>query len=287
MCRPNALVSSFCHDKRHNEAWKPKRLRQNTSPGTLSPNARIKIKKAIRWLVASAETKKVYEKKYKRMVPWKINFATLTFHENLQDDKKARECLSRWLEVAKYRWKINSYIWKAEPQERGAIHFHACFNQYIPHQELRYTWNRELRKHGLANINDNSTDIHADTNINNTEAYLTDYFLNEEKHAGRRKINGKLWGCSHNLSNAGKQYLLLQKDEFLQLDAELQKFSLYEIKKNKGEPIPQWLQYSGYYILPNNYYQSLPECELKQQWLSEMQLLKPTPQPALFSHSII
>lgn len=177
MCRPNALVASFCNDKRHNEAWKPvRKLTQNTSPGTLSPNARRKIKQAIRWLVASAETKKVYEKKHKRLVDWKINFATLTFHKNLQDDYLARKILSSWIEVAKYRWQINSYIWKAEPQERGAIHFHLSFNQYIPHRELNYTWNRACNKHGLNQAWDNSTDIHADENISSTEAYLTDYF---------------------------------------------------------------------------------------------------------------
>lgn len=280
-CRPNALVASYSFKhKESNHRTQP--TKKNLSPGKLSINSARKLKQAIRWLVACSDIKKVYEKKYKRTVQWRINLATLTFHENLKNDKLARKILSEWIEVAKYRWQIKNYIWKAEPQQRGAIHFHVIFNQYIPHKELKYTWNRACRKHGLNNITDNSTDIHADTNIDSIEAYLTDYMLDDSKHKGRRLITGRLWGCSHSLSQAGKKYLIIDKDEFKSIANELDAYSLATIKTKYKEEVPKFLQYTGYYVLPQNWYNDLPECQLRQQWFSELELLRQTRQVQLF-----
>lgn len=233
-------------------------------------------------MVACSSTKMVYEKKFAKKVPWKVNFLTLTFHENFQDDNLARKALSRWIEVAKYRWQMNHYIWKAEPQERGAIHFHLSSNAYIPHQELRYTWNRELRKLGLNNINDNSTDIHAGTQIKNIESYMADYLCNEEKHAGRRAISGKLWGCSQNLSSAGKKYLLIKTEELKAITDELEQYSLQKKILAEGKEPPKFLDFNGYWILPNDFYKKLPDCELKTQYFEELEQLKQKPQKQLF-----
>lgn len=250
------------------------KIRVKTPEGELSLNAQRKIKTAIRWLIACADWKTVYEKKYKKTMKWKINMATLTFHENLTDDNLARKILSMWLETAKYRWDIQQYIWKAEPQARGAIHFHCSFNKYIPHTELKFTWNRLLKKFGLNNINDNSTDIHAVVNIKNHENYLSEYFLNEKKHEGRRKIKGRLWGCSHGLSQAGKEFILIDEIEANEMQKEDWNISLYKKYSDSERPIPDFLKFTDIYLTGEQYYRNLPNCPLKELYYSELRKLK-------------
>jgi hypothetical protein len=254
--------------------WQPKKERIKTPEGQLSRNSRMKLKNAIRWLVASADTKQTYEKKLHRKVDWKINMCTLTFHENFQDDNKAREILSRWLEMAQYRFKIPSYVWKAEPQERGAIHFHLSTSVYMQHSQVKYTWNRELKKHGLSEVKDNSTDVHAVANVQSHENYLAEYFLNEDKHEGRRTIKGRLWGCSHNLSQAGKEYLIIDEHELRSIQSDIEHLSLYRKLQNENKPIPEFLKFTDVYLVDGQYYKDLPECELKQLYRYDIQKLK-------------
>lgn len=232
-------VSDITHDQYR---WK-KAPERNDPDGKLSVNARRKLKNSIRWLIACSEWKTVFEKKKKRQVKWKINMLTFTFKENMQDDKLARSIFSQWIEMAKYRFGMVHYVWKAEPQKRGAIHFHLSTNVYIPHKELCYTWNRLLFKHGIDQRNSNSTDVHACEQVRDLEAYLSDYFLNEEKHEGRRKIKGKLWGCSHGLSRAGKLYLELGKEYAKECHNDWINDSLEVIIRREGKEPPEFLQY--------------------------------------------
>lgn len=250
------------------------RHRTKTIEGVLSVNAQRKVRNAIRWLVAGSETKMVYEKRFKKKVPWRINMCTFTFKENMQDDKKAREIFSQWLEMAKYRFDMQLYIWLAEPQKRGAIHFHLSTNVYIPHTELRFTWNRLLRKHGFDNTDENSTDVHAVTNIENHEAYLCDYFLKEKKHEGRRAIKGKLWGCSHALSQAGKNYIVIDEIEKRFLNSDLHKSSLYKKLTDKNETIPDFLKFTDIFLTNESNYKNLPSCPLRNLYFDEVKKLR-------------
>ena len=240
------------------------------------------MKKAIRWLDAASKVQKVYEKSAGKMVDWKINMITFTFKNNMQDDDLARLILGKWFDIAKLRFGFSEYVWKAEVQERGAIHFHVISNCYIPHSELRYTWNRLLRKHKLNNIDDNSTDIHALGGVENMVKYLTDYMTQKDKEEGRRKIKGRLWGCSHGLSSAGKECLTVSFEELGSWDEELKRFSWREKIIAKGEQPPDFLDYTRVWLIPKDYYVKLPDCELKTLWVSELKKLQQQPKPDLF-----
>ena len=82
------------------------------------------------------------------------------------------------------------YIWKAERQKRGAIHYHITSNKFIHYQELRNKWNWLLSKHGLnesyvkehQHNNANSTDVHSVKNIKNLAPYLIKYFTKTEQN---------------------------------------------------------------------------------------------------------
>jgi len=266
------IVATRNSNKRHDDLNYRKVPTRKEPDGKLSPNARRKFKSALRWLIACSDVKQCYEKKKKSIVEYKINLATFTFKDNFQDDHRARVLFSKWLEMAHYRFALERYVWKAEPQKRGAIHFHLATGKYLPHKEVCYTWNRLLYRNGIDQRNANSTDVHAVTNAMNLEAYLTEYLMNEDKHQGRRMIKGKLWGCDHKLSQAGKLYLYVDDDDARCLDNDLQSFSL----RHKLTTPPKFLDFTDVYCLPENYYQPDQGNELEQLYRKELELLKPT-----------
>lgn len=114
---------------------------------------------------------------------------------------------------------------------------------YIPHEELRFYWNRLIIKKGYMKeytekyinltmseyikaefkegknnkeilkkrflmgkasgwTNPNSTDIKAVKQVKNIASYIATYMSKKEE--GKRKVNGRLWGCSYNLSSENK-----------------------------------------------------------------------------------
>lgn len=277
--RPSLIVASRNSNKRPGATNWRKPPERKTHQGKLSPNARRKLKNALRWLVACSDVKQCYEKKKKDMVDYRVNLATFTFKKNMQDDNKARKLFSMWLEMARYRFALERYVWKAEPQERGAIHFHLVSGIYLPHKEVCYTWNRLLSKNGLHQPNANSTDVHAVQGVYNLEAYLTEYMMNEDKHEGRRPIKGKLWGCDHKLSQAGKKYLYVDDDDARALQESLDKFSL----RHRLKTIPEFLNFTDVYCVPSDFYQPSPGNELEILYRQELELLKPSlRQPEFF-----
>lgn len=192
-----------------------------STSNTLSRNSAMKMRRAISWLVASAEVKKVYEKKYKKLVPWRINFITLTIPaQNGIDDRKIKRVLNAWVKYARYQHGLTNYVWKAEPQARGEIHFHIISDCYIHYSTVTYSWNRLLKKHNLIGKHEapNSTDIHAviEQGIKDLTGYVVDYMQKKEKDEEgniKRTIKGRLWGCSRPLSKAGKGYIYLDHED--------------------------------------------------------------------------
>lgn len=275
--RPHGAISYYADRARDNILrGKPKlKLKQNMNAGKLSPNAARKLMTAIKWMALAAEWKEVFEKKLKRKVKWKVNMVTLTFHENMKDDNLARQLLSMWIDMAKHRFNINSYVWKAEPQKRGAIHFHLITDVYIPHKELRYTWNRLLRKYGLNSIKDNSTDVHAVHSVKNLVGYLSEYLCNDSKHEGRREIKGKLWGCSHPLSQAGKKFMLVDKDELRSIEEHWKEYNLHDILIRRNGSAPEHLKFINIWYLPEGYFERMPDCETKAVYMEEIMKLRP------------
>jgi hypothetical protein len=164
-----------------------------------------KIRDSVQWLFAAAETKLVWESKYKKMVTWKINFCTLTIKAGMAEllekgwtDVKLKSLLNVWLTMARKRFGLKSYVWKAETQKRGVLHFHITSDCYMYWQDIRKSWNRVLTNAGLPQEESNSTDIHAVVDVQKAQEYLIKYFYKEEPN--KRTVQGRLWARSHSLS---------------------------------------------------------------------------------------
>lgn len=120
------------------------------SNGFLSEHAKRKLFKSIDYLLITSDRKKVYSKVQKKYVSFRIVFVTLTLPSTqIHSDKEiTNKCFNQLLiEIAKYH-NVKKYVWRAEKQENGNIHYHLLINEFVEWSELRKRWNRICNKLG-------------------------------------------------------------------------------------------------------------------------------------------
>lgn len=126
-------------------------LKSKRSPeGKVSQIAKRKITKAIDYMLLFASDKKVTAVKTGRKFTFKIAFITLTLPSQQihTDNEIKRKCLNSFLiELQKYE-KVENFIWRAEQQENGNIHFHIIIDKFVHWNDIRNRWNRIINKLG-------------------------------------------------------------------------------------------------------------------------------------------
>lgn len=197
-------------------------LADNRQQGNISQKAQSKIKNAVNWLIQSAKYKRVYDKKTNKNFYFKVNFVTLTIplQENCPPDNFIKKhVFHAFIIYSRKYFGLRNYIWRAETQANGMLHFHLTTDTFMHWEKLRNAWNRILDKNGLlenhkaqhGNADPNSTDIHAVKSVRDLAAYLAKYFCKEDKD--RRKVQGRLWGCNYELSHEKKCSVFCDPDE--------------------------------------------------------------------------
>lgn len=140
------------------EAERPKETDPDTKPdrrrfahnGIMSDHACKKLRTAIEWLNLIARKKKIWDIKSKSWLHFKVNFVTLTLPapQRHTDQQIKSKCLNYLLiELRKFH-HMRNYVWRAEKQENGNIHFHLATDSYIPADKLRQRWNRICNQFG-------------------------------------------------------------------------------------------------------------------------------------------
>lgn len=182
-------------------------LKNNDTKGKISNAARKKIIRAVNLMHSLSIVKKFYNHTTGRTSSVKTTLITLTLSApQIHCDKLIKsKCLNRFLQIMREQKKMNSYLWRAEAQKNGNIHFHIQTNICISHIELRNIWNncQEILgyitrfKEANGHDNPNSTDIHAIYKVKNLGAYVSKYLAKEN---GYRAIVGRQWFLSRNLS---------------------------------------------------------------------------------------
>ncbi len=226
--------------KRKALTWKNnfKCNRISTEP---SKKSKQKIERAIKYMLFYANEKKVYRTSKRSCFTFKVAFITLTLpSKQIHTDNEIKEqCLNQFLTELRTKWHVDNYIWKAEKQMNGNIHFHILVDKFVPYIELRNAWNRIVNKLGYVDryrqihhkLSPNSTDIHSLKKVKNVYAYISKYFKKQQKQnrskvkaseinytikvRGKRKSvtngakmflfrksgRGRIYGCSYSLSN--------------------------------------------------------------------------------------
>ena len=179
--------------------------------GEITAGAKKRLTKAISLLVQSSAEKWIYNPVTKKNQHHKLSFITLTLPA-VDAAKDAtfthKYLLQPMLRILRNKYKMQSYVWKAELQKNDSVHYHITTDLFMPWEQLRQHWNALLRKNGLLEAfrkqyghdNPNSVDIHSVNKVNDLEAYLVKYISKEYQNS--KRLSGKVWDCSKNLKEA-------------------------------------------------------------------------------------
>lgn len=131
-----------------NDKNKPPKFKHHT--GIISKKATKRINNAIDWLLLLARDKEAFNIKEKRKFKFKICFITLTLssEQKHSDNEIKNKLLNQFLVEARKKWKVDKYVWRAEKQVNGNIHFHIVIDKFIDYKSLVTTWNRIQNKLG-------------------------------------------------------------------------------------------------------------------------------------------
>lgn len=133
-----------------------------------------------------------------------LAFYTITFPAGLSDIK-CYKLFNVWLTRCRRDAGLNTYMWVAERQKNGTIHFHLLTNDYMPIQNVNrfmaISINRELKK-GLDGLEEVDIDKYNGVDVkrvgkkrNSIKSYLTKYVTKNNIEFYRLP-----WHCSRNIS---------------------------------------------------------------------------------------
>lgn len=160
-------------------------LEDNEHEGKVSKKAGQRLELALSWLLYHAKQKFVVDSVTGKRFSFKVNFITLTLPAKQvhSDQDISARCLGNFLDVIKKRVGVNHYIWRAEAQGNGNIHFHLVTDTYIHYEKIRQWWNQSVELLGYVSAfelsnrhrNPNSTDIHSVKHVKRLASYLSKY----------------------------------------------------------------------------------------------------------------
>lgn len=136
---------------------------KRSAQGKVSPIARRKMLKSLDYLLFVTKEKTVSTNYNGRKFAMKIAFVTLTLPSKQvhSDNEIKNTCLNQLIIELKKYYHVKNYIWRAEKQKNGNLHFHIVVNKFIPYQELRDRWNRIINKLGYVDsYRDSQMDFH-------------------------------------------------------------------------------------------------------------------------------
>ena len=143
--------------------------------------AMARLKEVASYLMYIASNKTLRKKMELKPINYKAVFITLTLPSAQKHNDRVikQKLLQPILRILRNRYKVQNYIWKAEANKNGNIHFHITTDKFIPWRELRTAWNTVIEtlsyvtNSGLEDPN--SIDVHAVYKINNIGGYLAKY----------------------------------------------------------------------------------------------------------------
>lgn len=123
---------------------RPEQFTDNSHHGQVSKIAKRKITRALDYLVYLSQPKKLPHTLHGKGLSFRLNFITLTLSsEQIHTDHEIMSRVFRpFLMALNRNWKVHNYVWRAERQASGGIHYHIVTDRFIPWNELRNVWNR-------------------------------------------------------------------------------------------------------------------------------------------------
>jgi len=185
--------------------------------GEMTHHSRKRLMKSLTLLACISPTKKVKNPSNGHYYPFRTGFHTLTLSapQNTITDKEIKTLLFAPYIRRMKKYGLKNYVWKAEIQENGNLHFHYMTDLYINYNIVRDEWNHQQAKLGLIekfyekheHRSPNSTDTISVPNDKTFAIYMMKYMLKRSKKGKQYTIDeykrmnnmGKVWDCSENL----------------------------------------------------------------------------------------
>jgi len=176
--------------------------------GKLKSGAQKRLLSSLDLLVQRAEPQMIYSQKKEIWYPFRTNFITLTLtnSQRLISAKEGYASLLRpWLRYMKTKCGLKDYVWKAELQKNGQLHYHLASSTFLPQNLVRWKWNKVSKKAGLldtfarqyGHFNPPSTEIKAITNVKDAKSYIAKEF--QKKVQNKISVKGKVFDCNEPL----------------------------------------------------------------------------------------
>lgn len=162
---------------------------------------------------------------------------TLSAKQRHSDNEIKRNMLDQFIHWAKYNYNVKFYFWRAEAQKNENIHFHLILDSFIPHQEIRDSWNAIQANNGYlaeyekakGHSNAPSTHVKSVSAVNNFVEYVIKYAVKDENH---RAITGRVWGMSDSLRKISSLTCDLDSEIWSEIQVLQQKKAVKEFHKD-------------------------------------------------------
>ena len=149
-----------------------------------------------------------------------IVFFTFTIQDNIADNSITNPAFSYALKRFKKDYGLHSYLWVAERQKRGAIHYHCLFDMpFTEYSILKKVWADVGAKFGIKVSRKNSVSgsKNGSSKVNNVEKaikYITKYIAKGINGANKQSFQGRSYAISRNINVKPKQISVEQAQEY-------------------------------------------------------------------------
>lgn len=220
---------------------------QKRYTGEITKGSRKRLAKCCELLFAISRKKKVKSPKTGIEFSFRIGLITLTLSGKQNDvtDKEIKaKLLAPFLRHFKVRG-LKNYIWKAERQSNGNLHFHILTDCFVHYQDVRDYWNYLQAQFGWiedfynehGHRSPNSTDVKSVHQESGMASYMLKYMLKnaekEKREADEKEIDattiGKVWDCSLNLKLPNNTADVLEDWQFDAMESKLDSGYLVEV----------------------------------------------------------
>lgn len=147
---PNRIVSyrtpkrSFGENKQKVPRLVPKNNQRKINQ--ISPKGKTRLKQAINWLSFLSLPRAVKWQGQVKDRNFQIAFITLTLPSKQMHSHSeiVKSCLNTFLMYLRRKHNVENYVWRAELQANGNIHFHLVIDRYIHYLAVRKYWNNSI-----------------------------------------------------------------------------------------------------------------------------------------------
>ena len=200
----------------------------------------------------------------------RLVFLTLTLSSSQRhsDQQIKKDILKPYMRILREKHGCTNYVWKAESQANGSIHFHVIIDKFIDKAELQNEWNYSQQKlyyidrfeQKFKHRNPPSTHIEVVDNLEIAEKYIEKYICKEDKY---RRIEGAIWKASKSV-NSLKFFEIVEDNQI--------KDSINQAIENKDCKMVQKDNYRMFFFEKDKLISYLPKYH-KYQYFNYLQFL--------------